>query len=51
MVFTDPPYGLDGYAGRSGKFNAIKGDDEDVVKFYHAFQKQRNVIYGTIGRY
>jgi len=52
MVFTDPPYGLGGYAGRSGKFNAIKGDDEDVVKFINAFQKQRNVIYGgNWGRY
>ena len=34
MVFTDPPYGLGGYAGRSGKFKSIKGDDENVAKFY-----------------
>ena len=37
MVFTDPPYGLGGYAGRSGKFEPIKGDDEDVIKFYNCF--------------
>ena len=35
MVFTDPPYGLGGYAGRSGKFNAMKGDNEDIRKFYN----------------
>lgn len=29
MVFTDPPYGLGGYAGRSGKFAPIAGDDGD----------------------
>jgi len=34
MVFTDPPYGLGGYAGRSGKFDSVKGDDEEVKKFY-----------------
>lgn len=27
MVFTDPPYGIGGYAGRSGKFAAIKNDN------------------------
>ena len=27
MVFTDPPYGIGGYAGRSGKFEAIKNDE------------------------
>jgi len=32
MVFTDPPYGLGGYGGR--KNMALKGDDEDVQKFY-----------------
>ncbi|MEE9451330.1 MAG: DNA methyltransferase [Gammaproteobacteria bacterium] len=26
MLFTDPPYGLDGYAGRSGKFEGFDGD-------------------------
>ena len=37
MVFTDPPYGLGGYAGRSGKFEAVKGDELlDVSKFYNA---------------
>ena len=34
MVFTDPPYGLGGYAGRSGKFKPIEGDNLDVKKFY-----------------
>ncbi len=41
MVFTDPPYGLGGYAGRSGKFEAIKGDELlDVSKFYNAIPKE-----------
>lgn len=37
MVFTDPPYGLGGYAGRSGKFEGIKGDDgsEDLLKKFY----------------
>ena len=48
MVFTDPPYGLGGYAGRSGKFNAIKGDDEDVVKFYQCIPKTKErYIWGN----
>ena len=34
MVFTDPPYGLGGYGGR--KKMELKGDDEDVQKFYDA---------------
>jgi len=38
MLFTDPPYGMGGYAGRSGKFEPMKGDDEDVSKFYEAMQ-------------
>ena len=41
MVFTDPPYGLGGYAGRSGKFEKMKGDDEDVRKFYNCIPKTR----------
>jgi len=36
MVFTDPPYGLDGYAGRSGKFDALAGDDENSQRLYEA---------------
>ena len=48
MVFTDPPYGLGGYAGRSGKFNAIKGDDEDVEKFYQCIPKTKErYIWGN----
>ncbi len=48
MVFTDPPYGLGGYAGRSGKFNAIKGDDEDVAKFYQCIPKTKErYIWGN----
>ncbi len=39
MLFTDPPYGLGGYAGRSGKFKPIKGDDEDTTKFYECLPK------------
>lgn len=39
VLYTDPPYGLGGYAGRSGKFGAIKGDDEDVTKFYEGLPK------------
>ena len=40
MVFTDPPYGLGGYAGRSGKFESIKGDELlDVSIFYNAIPK------------
>ena len=29
MVWSDPPYGLGGYAGRSGKLAAVEGDDAD----------------------
>ena len=29
MVWSDPPYGLGGYAGRSGKLDAVQGDDAD----------------------
>ncbi len=39
LLFTDPPYGLDGYAGRSGKFEAVIGDDQDVSLFYDALPK------------
>ncbi len=37
MVWSDPPYGLGGYAGRSGKFDAIEGDDagaDRLAQFY-----------------
>lgn len=46
MVFTDPPYGLGGYAGRSGKFEAIVGDDNWIGKirsFFLAIPKVKNV--------
>lgn len=39
MVFTDPPYSLGGYAGRSGKFKEIIGDRENPQKFYDAVPK------------
>ncbi len=44
-VITDPPYGLGGYAGRSGKFEKMKGDDEDVTKFYAAIDRTIPEIY------
>ena len=37
MMWLDPPYGLGGYGGRSGKFDGIKGDElqgDEIVKFY-----------------
>jgi len=34
MIFTDPPYGLGGYAGRSGKFSPVIGDEGNVLRFY-----------------
>lgn len=39
MLFTDPPYGLGGYAGRSGKFESIKGDDTNTDIFYNSLPK------------
>jgi len=39
-LITDPPYGLGGYAGRSGKFTGIENDDVDVAKFYNALPKE-----------
>lgn len=30
LVVTDPPYGLGGYSGRSGKRKPVEGDDADV---------------------
>jgi len=36
MVLTDPPYGLGGYAGRSGKFSPVIGDDDNILRFYKA---------------
>lgn len=49
MVFTDPPYGLGGYAGRSGKFNPIIGDkDIDIKKFYDTIPKlKERYIWGN----
>ena len=44
-VITDPPYGLGGYAGRSGKFEKMKGDDEDVTKFYAVIDRTIPEIY------
>jgi len=44
-VITDPPYGLGGYAGRSGKFEKMKGDNEDVTKFYAAIDRTIPEIY------
>ena len=34
MLYTDPPYGLGGYAGRSGTFDKMIGDDKDAICFY-----------------
>lgn len=37
MVWSDPPYGLGGYAGRGGKLQAVRGDDageDDLVAFF-----------------
>jgi len=34
MVFTDPPYGLGGYAGRSGKHRPVQNDDKDPMIYY-----------------
>lgn len=37
MLWSDPPYGLGGYAGRSGKFDPVRGDDvlpEESVRFF-----------------
>lgn len=34
MIYTDPPYGKGGYAGRSGKFKPIRGDNENPKKYY-----------------
>ncbi len=34
MVFTDPPYGLGGYGGRT--MDGIMGDDQDCKQFYDA---------------
>ncbi len=39
LLFTDPPYGLGGYAGRSGKFESVIGDDLDPVQFYNTLPK------------
>ena len=34
MILTDPPYGLGGYAGRSGKFSPVIGDEGNILRFY-----------------
>ncbi|MBA7595531.1 hypothetical protein ES703_02495 [subsurface metagenome] len=48
MVFTDPPYGLGGYAGRSGKFEPMKGDDKDIRIFYNCIPKiKERYIFGN----
>jgi len=39
LLYTDPPYGLGGYAGRSGKFNKMKGDDDDPKQYYLSLPK------------
>lgn len=39
VLYTDPPYGLGGYAGRSGKFEAIIGDDKDARTYYESLPK------------
>ena len=46
MIWLDPPYGLGGYGGRSGKFDGIIGDDlkdDEIVKFYSF--AEANTIY------
>ena len=43
MIWLDPPYGLGGYGGRSGKFDGIKGDElkgDEIVKFYSFAQAE-----------
>ena len=43
MMWLDPPYGLGGYGGRSGKFDGIKGDElqgDEIVKFYSFAQAE-----------
>jgi site-specific DNA-methyltransferase (adenine-specific) len=49
VLFTDPPYGLGGYAGRSGKFEDMKGDDKDVTQFYESLPKDipERYIWGS----
>lgn len=39
ILFTDPPYGLGGYAGRSGKFSPMEGDDKDPGVFHKSLPK------------
>ena len=39
LLYTDPPYGLGGYAGRSGKFDKMKGDDNDPTQYYLSLPK------------
>ena len=43
MVFTDPPYGLGGYGGRNNM--DLKGDDEDVAKFYECIPMHVKEVY------
>jgi len=47
MVFTDPPYGLGGYGGRNNM--DLKGDDEDVQKFYDCipYDIEERYIWGN----
>lgn len=46
MVYTDPPYGLGGYGGRNDM--DLKGDDEDVLKFYEAIPHAKEMyVWGN----
>lgn len=46
MIYTDPPYGLGGYGGRNDM--DLKGDDEDVLKFYEAIPHVKEMyIWGN----
>jgi DNA modification methylase len=50
MVFTDPPYGIGGYAGRSGKFEPIKNDElknEDLVQLLSAIPEVKHSFIWT----
>lgn len=43
VVYTDPPYGLGGYGGRNNM--ELKGDDEDVQKFYDCIPLDIKEVY------
>lgn len=47
LLWSDPPYGLGGYAGRSGKFDAVKGDDaerDELIGFFEVGQCENMYI-------